>query len=169
MAEYVFVIAAIASGAAIAVDTANTIAIEKDRRRQLRLEKKNAELAALDEQNERLRELSAANSENIANSGNLDPFASMSLIAGRAFNFRAAESDQENIRVNLATTRAQIATKIDISRRNESTAKTTGLLNIVAIGAGAVDQFSQLGKPAIPPPTPPAPAPKKKRRRGTFE
>lgn len=151
MAEAALIIAFTASAAATVLDVQSTRADEKLRRQQLAREKKNAELAALDEENERLIMLQAANSDAIARSGNLDPFASPSLLALRDANLREASKDLANIQLNLATSRADISTRIAISKRRSRVAKTSGILNIIGQGASAAFSASQLGKPSSNP------------------
>lgn len=142
------ILATITSVAGQVVSTLDTIATEKDRQRQLDLEMTNVKLQALDEENERLQELSFANSSIIANSGNIDPFASMSLIAARSFNFRQNEGDLSTIQTNLAASRAQIATQISISKRNIRTAKVTGLLGSFDAVLSGAQASNALKKPS---------------------
>lgn len=146
--EVIFYLGVAASAAGQVVAAENTRKNEQRRQIQLKLEMKNAELAALDEENERLRMLDLANSEAIANAGNLDPFASPSLMALRRFNFEIANQDIANIRTNLATSRAGFSMQLAISRSNERTARTTGILGALGtIGQGAATGIKTFGRP----------------------
>ena len=123
----------------------------QDRIRQLKLESKNATLAALDEETRRLQDLNFANSDVVANAGNLDPYASPSLIAIQQRNRALAEMDMDNIRANLAMQRAAIMSEISITRRNGRAAVTSSIINAAGTIVGGMAQGNQLfGKTVKP-------------------
>lgn len=142
--EVAFYFTIAASATAQIVQARNVAENEALRQRELKNERRQAELAALDEENERLRMLDAANSDAIARAGSLDPFASPSLLALRAANFRTANQDIANIRTNLASTQASVSTRIMISRNNARTAMQSGLLDALATAGSGIAKGSEL-------------------------
>ena len=125
---YYLALGATAVGTAIDIDQQRRDAHERER--QLKEEKQAEELIALDQENQRLRELREANDEIGAFANGIDAFASPSLIAARQYNFKVANEDIANIRLNLATGRSGIDRQIGILRSNRSTLKTSGFLGI---------------------------------------
>ena len=157
--EYIFYyIAAAAAATGAIVNARNQQRNEAIRQQLLEQERTNAELAALDEENQRLALLAYANSDVIANAGNIDPFASESLLALRAEQHREANVDIGNIRTNLATSRANVSAMINISRHNSKVAGQIGILDAVSHIASGIAQGSRLKPgPKKPPPTKPIP------------
>ena len=129
-----------ATAAGTAVQTMDTIYANEERERILEQELRSNELAALDEENRRLQMLREANEDILAHAGGIDAFASPSLVAARAFNFRMGMQDIANIRLNLAGARAGIAARIGILRSNTRATRTSGILSMIATAASAAQK-----------------------------
>jgi hypothetical protein len=127
------------AGAGTAYSVSEQNAESRERQRLLEEELRGEELAALDEENERLKELRLANQEIIAGSGNIDPYASASLVAARRFNFQTTLDDVANIRYNITSYRRSVSARIGIFRRNRSAATTMGMLNVASTLAQGVN------------------------------
>jgi len=151
-----FYIAMAAAAAGTAVTTMDTIAANKERERILEAELRSSELAALDEENRRLAGLREANDELLAGAGGIDAWASLSLIAARAFNFKMGMQDIENIRLNIAGVRAGISARIGILKANSRATMTSGILSIASQVAGGMHEGSTIfGGGKLPTTTPP--------------
>lgn len=146
-AFYYFSMAAVAAGTI--VTTIDTINANKRRQMILEQELRTNELAALDEENQRLIALREANDEMLANSGGVDAWASPSLIAARAFNFKMGFEDIENIRFNQLNSDAGISARIGILKSNSHATLAAGIFQVAAQAFGAADKRSQLGKTKI--------------------
>lgn len=123
----------------------------EDRNRQLKLESKTASLAAMDEEVRRLQELNYANSDVIARAGNLDPYASPSLIAIQQRNRALAEMDMANIRLNLQNQRAALTAEMAINVRKGRSAVTASLINAAGTVIGGVAQGQKLFTSTVKP------------------
>ena len=143
-ASFYIMMAAAAAGTAVSVS--DSINSNRERQRVLEQELRSNELAALDEENERLIALREANEEILAGAGNIDPYASPSLLAARAFNFEMGMQDIENIRFNVANARAGVSARIGILKRNSRVATTKGIFELIGIGASTANQGSLLKK-----------------------
>lgn len=120
--------AAAAAGTAVQVDAG--IKDAQIREEQLKDEIQAAEIAALDAENQRLIDLRLVNEEILANSGNVDPYASLSLVAAREFNFRQLNEDVENIRLNLAQERSGVSKGLSILQTNRNAMLNAGILQL---------------------------------------
>jgi len=163
-----FYIAMAAAAAGTAVTTMDTIAANRERERILEAELRSNELAALDEENQRLQMLREANSEMLAGIGHVDPYASASLVAARAFNFRMGMQDIANIRLNIAGARAGISARIGILKANSRASLTSGILSIGSQVAGGMNTGGKIfGGGGLPPAIPPTkPITKKRSSKG---
>ena len=141
-----FYIAMAAMAAGTAVTTIDTINANKRREMILEQELRSNELAALDEENQRLIALRLANDDMLARSGGVDAWASPSLIAARAFNFKMGMEDIENTRFNLAGQRAGISARIAILKSNSRAIAVAGIFEVAGIAAGGLDARSKLTK-----------------------
>ena len=143
-----FYIAMAAMAAGTAVTTMDTINANKRRQQILEQELRSNELAALDEENDRLIALRLANDDMLVNAGGIDAWASPSLIAARHFNFQMGIQDIENIRYNVASTRAGISARIGMLKANSRATLTAGIFEIVGTAAMGYSKHAQLGKTA---------------------
>jgi len=121
----------IAAGASI-VGTAIDIDAQRKtaaiRAEQLEDEIQAAELIALEAENERLIDLQLANDDILVNAGNVDPFASLSLVAAREFNFRQLNDDVQSIRLNLLQEKSGAQKGISILNSNRTAMLNAGIL-----------------------------------------
>lgn len=138
--------AAAAAGTAIQVDAG--IKDAEIRADQLKDEIQAAELAALDAENQRLIELQLANDEILVNAGNVDPYASLSLVASRKFNFQQLHEDVANIRLNLLQEKSGASKGISILNMNRKAMLNAGILQIGSQLASAQDiALTTFGRP----------------------
>lgn len=142
-----FYLAMTMMAAGTAVMTVDQINANKARQRVLEQELRNQELAALDQENERLIALREANDQLLANSGNIDPYGSPSLLAARRFNFEMVEDDVTNIRHNLASSRAETSAQISILKANSRARLIAGILDTTGVGLQVYEGFMALQKP----------------------
>ena len=103
-------------------------------------------MQALDEENERLIQLRLANEDMLVQNSGIEAWASPSLLAARAFNFRMGMDDIENIRINKFSARAGISAQIAILKSNSRATALAGIFEIAGTAASALDARSQLGK-----------------------
>ena len=141
-ATFYIALAASAAGTAVSIDQQNKDSLE--RQRVLEAERRANELVALDQENERLISLREADSEILAQSGGVDPWASPSLIAARIFNFETTIADIENIQYNLASNRSGIDARVNILRRNRSSTRTAGMFSLLGDVASGLNQGAKV-------------------------
>jgi len=141
-----FYIAMAAMAAGTAITTIDTINANKRREQILEQELRQLELQALDEENERLIQLRLANEEMLVQNDGIEAWASPSLLAARAFNFRMGMQDIENIRLNKFSARAGISAQIAILKSNSRATAAAGIFEIAGTIAGGLDAKSKLAK-----------------------
>ena len=148
-ATFYLVSTAIAATGAV-VQTMDAVAANERREQILNDELRTKELQALDEEVNRLRDLRYANDDMLARAGGIDAYASPSLVAMRAFNFRMYDEDTKNIKQNLLTSKAGISAKISMLRANSKAQVTAGIFEVAGMAYGAMDGAGLLGKEELP-------------------
>ena len=145
-ASIYFYLASAAAAAGTAITTIDTINSNRERERVLEAELRANDLKALDDENQRLIALREANDQILANSGGIEAYASPSLIAARAFNFRMGMDDISNIRLNQASEKAGISARISILRANSKASLASGIFEVAGIALGAAGKGALLKK-----------------------
>lgn len=141
-----FYIAMAAAAAGTAITTIDTINANKRREQILEQELRGKELEALDQENARLIQLRLANEDMLIQNSGIEAWASPSLLAARAFNFQMGLEDIENIRFNLADSRAAISAQVAILQSNSRATALAGIFEVAGIVAGGLDARSKLTK-----------------------
>ena len=137
--------AVLSAGATISQIRATTVN-EELRQQNIENEKTAAELAALDDEVSRQQDLRYANATAIVNAGNLDPFGSASLLAGRRFNQKQTERQVRNIALNLGFAKAGASNAILASDSRIRGAEIGGAFRVGSTLLGAARKIHKAGK-----------------------